>query len=265
MILYIKVIILEVYVLASGSKGNITYLKSNNLKIVIDVGISFLRIRQKFAEHNESLDVIDGLFLTHEHQDHTYGLKMFLKNVKVKNVFLTKGTYNGLAKDVREMIKNPIYIKSDDSFIFNEINVLPFMTSHDANEPVGFKLSYNNKDIVILTDTGYLDRSYYNVLENADLYILEANHNPSKLMSSPRPYVLKQRILSERGHLSNEDASWLMNRLIKNGKSIWVVAHMSEDCNSVEDVEEAIINVFDDPTKVEVYYANQEGLPVIKI
>lgn len=256
---------MEVYVLASGSKGNITYLKSNNFKLLVDAGISYQRIKQKFIEYNEDLNVIDGLFLTHEHQDHIYGLKMLLKKVKIRNIFLTKGTYNGLAGDIRELIKNPVFIKSDEEFVFNGIKVLPFMLSHDANEPVGFLFTYNDKKIVHLTDTGYVDMSYYSVLEDADFYLLEANHNPTKLMSSPRPYALKQRIISEKGHLSNEDASWLMNRLIKNKKAIWVVAHMSEDCNSIEDVEETIIEAFDDPTKVEVYYASQEGLAVIKV
>jgi phosphoribosyl 1,2-cyclic phosphodiesterase len=77
--------------------------------------------------------------------------------------------------------------------------------------------------------------------------------------------LLKKRIVGEKGHLSNEDAATLMNRLIQGRTSIWVVAHISEDCNSIDDIDEAIVKAFDDPTKVEVYYASQERLPVISL
>ena len=253
---------LEVFVLASGSKGNMTYLKVGHISIIIDVGISYRRMQFKMEEYGESLDHIDALLLTHEHQDHAMGLKMLLKNHRIKQIYLTQGTLDGLKSDVKAMIESYIIIKADQPFLIEDIQVTPFMVSHDANEPVAFVIE-REKKVVILNDTGYVDQSYHALLRDADLYVLESNHQPAMLMNSPRPFLLKKRILSERGHLSNEDAAWLMNELIKTKKSIWIVSHISEDCNSVLAIEEAIVSAFDDPTKVDIYYASKDGLPVI--
>jgi phosphoribosyl 1,2-cyclic phosphodiesterase len=256
---------MEVFVLASGSKGNMTYLKVGNLNIFIDAGISFNKVKSKMSEYDENLYDVKTLLITHEHHDHTMGLKQLLKNGHIEDVYLTKGTYNALDKDVADMIENVHFVESDDFFTIGDLEVNTFMLSHDAAEPVGYILKHEDKKMVVLTDSGYVDQSYHEMLCNADLYILEANHHPTKLMQSARPFLLKKRILSEKGHLSNDDACWLMNMFVKDKPSKWVVAHISEDCNTILDIEEAIVKQFDDPTKIEVFYASQEGLPVIKI
>lgn len=256
---------MKVFILASGSKGNITYLKVGNIGLLVDAGISYQKINRKMVSYGESLESIKALFLTHEHQDHTMGVLMLLKKGHIEHVFMTEGTYKALSSEIKSLIPYKHIVKADEPFQFEHMSIHPFMLSHDANEPVGYVIQSERHKVVFITDTGYVDQSYFELLENADLYVLEANHNPIKLMASPRPFLLKKRILSEKGHLSNEDACWLMNRLIVNRDSKWVVAHMSEDCNSIEDVEESIIKYFDDPTKVEVYYASQEGLPVITL
>lgn len=255
---------MKVYVLASGSKGNMTYLKVGHISMIVDVGISYRRMQTKMAEYDELLDDIDALLLTHEHQDHTMGLKMLLKQHTPKMIYLTQGTLNGLKDDVKALMKQYTIIKADEPFLISDIQVTPFMISHDANEPVAFVVE-REKKIVVLNDTGYVDESYHTLLKNADLYVLESNHHPAMLMNSPRPFLLKKRILSERGHLSNEDAAWLMNKLIESKKAIWVVSHISEDCNSVLAIEEAIVAAFDDPTKVEIHYASKDGLPGIDL
>lgn len=188
---------------------------------------------------------------------------MLLKNGGIEDVYLTKGTYDSLPIDVVKMFINTHIIHADIAFEVGEIRITPFMLSHDAAEPVGFVIENHIKKMVILTDSGYVDQSYFELLSDADLYIVEANHNPFTLFQSARPFILKKRIVGEKGHLSNEDAARLMNVLIKNKVSKWVVAHISEDCNSIEDIDIAIVKEFDDPTKVEVFYASQEGLPVI--
>ena len=259
-----EVIILEVFILASGSKGNMTYLKVGHIRLCIDVGISYRRMRLKMESYDESLESIDALLLTHEHQDHTMGLKMLLKHHQIKHIYLTQGTYNGLKDDVKALIQNYTIIQADQPFMIENIKVTPFMTSHDANEPVAYVIQQDKK-VVILNDTGYVDQSYYDLLTDADLYVLEANHHPAMLMNSPRPFLLKKRILSERGHLSNEDAAWLMNTFVKTKKAKWIISHISEDCNTILAIEEAIVQAFDDPTKVDIYYASKEGLPKIVV
>jgi phosphoribosyl 1,2-cyclic phosphodiesterase len=160
---------------------------------------------------------------------------------------------------------NVHFIEADQSFMIYDLKIDTFMLSHDAAEPIGFVFYYEDKKMVLLTDSGYVDQSYFELLKDADLYILEANHHPTKLMQSQRPFLLKKRILGEKGHLSNEDACYLVNLFVKDKPCKWVVAHISEDCNTILDIEEAIVKIFDDPTKVETFYASQEGLPVIVI
>ncbi|MDI6452658.1 MBL fold metallo-hydrolase [Peloplasma aerotolerans] len=256
---------MEIFVLASGSKGNMTYLKVGDIKLFIDAGISYKKIKDKMTVYQENMYDVKSLLITHEHHDHTNGLKMLLKQSFIEDVYLTKGTYDALSVDVVCLFQNTHIITVDIPFSISDILVTPFMLSHDAAEPVGFVVQHDDKKVVVLTDSGYVDQSYYQLLSNASLYILEANHHPTKLMHSPRPFLLKKRILSELGHLSNDDAAWLMNLFVKDGVSKWVVAHISEDCNTIFDIEESIIKAFDDPTKIEVFYATQEGLPGIKI
>jgi len=254
---------MKVYVLASGSKGNMTYLKVGHIKLYIDAGISYRRMHQKMDAYNEDINDVKYLLLTHEHHDHVMGLKMLLKQKIIKKIFMTQGTFEGLHDDVKSFLPEVSIVKSEESFDLGGVLVTPFVISHDANEPVGYVIN-GDKKLVIFYDTGYLDQVYYNLVSQADIYIVEANHHPTMLMQSPRPFHLKKRILSEKGHLSNDDASYLMNLLIKK-QAIWVVSHISEDCNSILAIEESIVKHFDDPTKVEVYYAEKEGLPVIEV
>ncbi|HPG42294.1 MAG TPA: MBL fold metallo-hydrolase [Acholeplasmataceae bacterium] len=253
---------MEIFVLASGSKGNVTYLKVGTQKLFIDAGISYQKIKQKMNEYQENIFDVKSLLITHEHHDHVMGLKMLLKYGAIEHVYLTKGTLNSLPVDVVSMFLHTHIITADVPFEIEEVKVTPFMLSHDAEEPVGFVITDDEHKMVVLTDTGYVDESYYPLLSGADLYLLEANHNPFTLFQSPRPFLLKKRIVGEKGHLSNEDAARLMNLFVKE-KSIWVVAHISEDCNCIDDIDEAIVKCFDDPTKVEVLYASQESLPGI--
>jgi phosphoribosyl 1,2-cyclic phosphodiesterase len=255
----------KIYVLASGSKGNMTYLKVGHIKLFVDAGISYKRIREKMEAYKEDLYDVKSILITHEHSDHIMGLRLLLKNKIIEDVYLTSGTYEALSEEIKILIKNVHIIKSEDTFDVLGLKVSTFMVSHDASEPVGYVIEDGSKKVCFVNDTGYVDQVYYDILSNADCYLLEANHHPTKLMQSPRPFLLKKRILGERGHLSNDDAAWLINRLVKDKTSKWIVTHISEDCNSVLDIEESIVKAFDDPTKVEVFYATKDGLPVIKI
>ena len=257
--------IVEVFILASGSKGNMAYLKVGDIKMFVDAGISYQKVKNKMEAYEENIFDVRTLLITHEHHDHVMGLKMLLKKAAIEDIYITKGTYNALPVDVVALFERVHFVVADEPFMISETKVSPFMLSHDAAEPVGYVIEHDYKKMVILTDSGYVDQGYHELLSNADLYLLEANHHPTELMNSARPFLLKKRILGERGHLSNDDAAWLVNLFVKDRKSIWVVAHISEDCNSELDIEESIVKAFDDPTKIEIYYASQESLPGIKL
>ena len=256
---------MEIFVLASGSKGNMTYLKVGHIKLFVDAGISYKRIREKMEAYGEVLSDVSTILITHEHSDHVMGLRLLLKHKIITDVYVTSGTYEALSNDIKELIENVHIISQEDTFDVLGLKVSTFMVSHDASEPVGYIIQNDEKKVCFVNDTGYIDQVYYEMLSDADCYLLEANHHPTKLMQSPRPFMLKKRILGERGHLSNDDAAWLVNRFVKTKNSKWIVTHISEDCNSIQDIEESIVNIFDDPTKVEVFYATKDGLPGIKI
>ena len=254
---------MNVFILASGSKGNMTYLKVGHIKCFIDAGISFRRMSIKMQDYQEDIFDVPYLLLTHEHHDHVMGLKVMLKKGFLKKIFMTKGTYEGLHEDVISLLPEVEIITSEIKFYIDDVKITPFEISHDANEPVGYVIE-REKKLVLLYDTGYLDQAYFHLISGADAYILEANHHPTLLMNSSRPFMLKKRILSEKGHLSNDEAAYILNRCIKQ-KAIWIAAHLSEDCNDILSIEESLVKVFDDPTKIEVYYATKEGLEGIKI
>ena len=257
---------MEIFVMASGSKGNMTLIKENDFHFFIDAGISYSKMVAKMNAYGQSVETVKTLFLTHEHLDHIAGLKTLLKQGVIEEVFLTKGTFQALSNEIKELLPNIYIIKADEEILVKNMKILPIMLSHDAFEPVGFIIENSEKKrLVLLTDTGYVDQSYIDQITDAEVYILESNHDPKKLLNSSRPFSLKQRILGITGHLSNEDAANLMNRVVKRKKAIWVVAHISDDCNDIFDIEKAIVEHFDNPLKVEVMFASQESLEVIKV
>ncbi len=257
---------MEIRVLASGSKGNIVSLISGNSHLLIDVGISFTRTKKKFEKYKIELESIDAIILTHEHKDHSSGLRVFLNNHPHVKVYLTKGTMDGLDKETKEAIENYTFIEPEISFKINDFEIYPMLISHDANEPIGVVAKSNGKKAIFITDTGYIHKDYFEVIKDADFYYLEANHDELMLMQThKRPHHLKMRILGERGHLSNNEATKILNEVIQSKRPIWAVAHISEDCNTEEKIEMACVKNFDDPFKVKLIYTSQESSKVIKI
>lgn len=257
---------MEIIILASGSKGNAMNIKSNNSNILIDIGISYQVLKSKLKENMVDIKSIKHLFITHEHSDHIKGLQVFLKYHGDVTVYLSLGTYESLDTKTKELLINYVILKSDNTYEILNFKFETYGLSHDAKEPLGFVISSNNKKVVIATDTGYIDESYFDLLSNADFYLLEANHEPSLLMDSSRPYYLKQRIISEKGHLSNHEASYLIDKFIPDDKkAVWAVAHISEDCNNLHLIEKSIVRIIKDPTKVDVLFTSQTTSKVVKI
>ncbi|MDL2292489.1 MBL fold metallo-hydrolase [Acholeplasma sp. OttesenSCG-928-E16] len=255
---------MEILILASGSKGNATYLKTKDTHILIDAGISYSKMKAKLLENKIDINIIDTVLLTHEHTDHTIGLKQLLKMQTIKKVYLTQGTYKAIKKDIEnDNIIN--IIKADSPFLVNDTKIHPIMTFHDAKEPIGFLISDDQAKMAYLTDTGYVHKSYYDLLLDLDLYVLEANHHPYLLINSTRPFHLKRRILGDKGHLSNEDAIYLLNQVVKTKKTTFIAAHISEECNSIMEIEKELVKSLKRPDLVDVYFATCEGLKVIKV
>ena len=251
---------MNIYVLASGSKGNMTFIQSQNHWLCLDVGISIKKIEEKLKNLPINKDLKCDVLLTHEHGDHTQGLKAFVSKGYVNKVYLNKGTLESLKDDVYDTIKDYVVLFDDHSFHVFDYVVTPFKVSHDAKDPVGFSLETNSKKIVLITDTGYLDIQNEMFIKDADVYLIEANHQPDTLLQSKRPYLLKRRILSEQGHLSNEDAAKLINKVMGDKPTHWVVMHISEDCNSILDIEKAVVKYIKNPLHIVIHYTGQDHI-----
>ena len=212
-------------VLASGSKGNSTFLLVNDKVILIDAGMTCAYIEDNLKELNISR--IDFVILTHTHTDHIGGLKVIIKKYNPV-VYLSLKMY----KELDFKLDN--YCLIDGDFNINELNVEVFKTSHDTDDSNGYIFNYNDKSIVYITDTGYINVKYHEKLKNKNVYIIESNHDIEKLMNGKYPYHLKQRILSDEGHLSNKDCSYYLKTFIGPNTSNIVLIHLSEENNTEE-------------------------------
>jgi len=218
-------------VLSSSSSGNSVYLEVNNKKILLDAGLSFRQLSIRALKKNIDISKIDYIFITHEHRDHVAGLYSVLINTNA-TIYLTKSTYKALSVNDKERI-NPInlkFIKVEEEFDIDGIKVLPFKTNHDAAESVGYRFEYDNKTLVYLTDTGEFDSR--EELINKECYILESNHEKDMLLMSARPWVLKERIASNIGHLSNEQSAEVFSNLVGPKTKTLVLYHLSSECNT---------------------------------
>ena len=212
--------------LASGSKGNCTLVQTKNHNILIDVGVTTLYIENNLRQLNIAPESIDIVLITHSHTDHTGGLKIFNKKyhpkVYISDAILTESKLN---KEDFNIIDNLEEI--------NDIIIKDFILSHDVADIKGYLIEEDKSSMVYITDTGYINKNYFDLISNKTLYIFESNHDVERLMNNPKyPYHIKIRILSDKGHLSNEDATYYLTKLIGKDTKYVVLAHLSEENNT---------------------------------
>ena len=216
-------------ILGSGSKGNSTLLIGNNKKILIDVGFSYPKMIMNLKELNVTPKDIDAIIVTHTHKDHIAGLSTFIK----KNNIMVY-TNNKMLPELAKLINEDMIKVMDDEYSIGEFNILAIHTSHDAPGSVGFVINDDKSNLVYVTDTGYINEKYLKKLVNKDNYIFESNHDINMLMTGPYPYILKQRVLSDKGHLSNELSGNYLKEIIGDKTKRIVLAHLSEINNTPE-------------------------------
>ena len=158
------------------------------------------------------------------HKDHISALKQFIKKYKIK-IYLTNKIFNSIDLEIEN------YQIYDEEIIIEDINVRTIKLSHDVDECRGFIFEYNNKDLVYITDTGYINQKYHELLKNRCAYIIESNRDVDLLMQSYRPHFIKLRILGDDGHLSNNDCSYYLSKFIGDKTKNIYLAHLSEDNN----------------------------------
>lgn len=217
---------MKIVVLGSGSKGNSTFIELGNKKILIDVGFSYKQMSERLAKINIDPKQIDAVLITHDHHDHVYGLKSFISKVKPL-LYITE--------EIEKVVLDEKYEKSvylTDEMFIDDIFVKVIPTSHDAITSNGFLLEYDGESIVYITDTGYINMRYINMLKNKTYYIIESNHDTEKLIKGPYPEYLQRRILSDKGHLSNELCAGYLSKLIGSNTKKIILAHLSHENNT---------------------------------
>ena len=220
---------MKLKVLASGSKGNSSLLITDNIKVIIDLGMSYPYISNKLLEENIEPSEIDAIFITHTHSDHIKGLKQFVKRNNTKVYVPLK-----IAEELSSTIPTSNLIIIEEELMINDLNISIIHTSHDAVASVGYIFSNNNKNIVYITDTGYINRRYLERIKNKNIYYIESNHDEEMLMNGPYPHILKQRILSDEGHLSNKTTAGYLKNIVGTNTKYIILAHLSEKNNTEE-------------------------------
>lgn len=211
--------------LASGSKGNCFYVYNNDKAILVDAGISCKKIEEGLGVVGENVDKVAGVFLTHEHIDHIRGVDVFSRKYNLP-VFGTKETLKagGFYGD------NFYPIKSEEVVKIGGMEVKGFEKSHDASNPLSFQVN-NGRCLSIATDIGIACKNVQDAISESDFLVIESNHDISMLENGRYPWFLKNRILGEKGHLSNlHSAVSVLEHARKRLKNV-VLAHLSENNN----------------------------------
>ena len=216
---------MQVSVLASGSKGNAVYVELDGTRLLVDAGISAARIKKALAQYDVDLHSIDAILVTHEHIDHVRGLKTLSKQYRLP-ILATQGTLENI--DGGAAFAGEMHVVTGD-FSIGGVRVRPFATSHDAADPCGFRLE-GSACFTLATDLGVVTDGVQAAIEEADVLVLEANHDPEMLRRGGYPWPLKRRILSDRGHLANSEAAWALMRMKKRPRKVYL-AHPSEENN----------------------------------
>ena len=253
--------------LSSGSNGNCYLVKSNTTALLVDAGISARQTGLRLANCDVKIEDISAILLTHEHSDHTVGIPALIKNENIK-LYTNRRTKTMLGFEVPE--EKIVLFETGDSFQIGDIEVTAFHNSHDAADPVGFRFSQGGSVITIVTDTGYVtDQAIENMLD-ANLLVLESNHDENILKVGRYPWFLKQRILGEKGHLSNDAAAAALLRILTSGNELKLktvlLAHLSAENNfpemalqTVKNILEAALPELSAQIKVEVLLRGEQS------
>ena len=233
---------MKIRVFASSSSGNCLLLSDGGTNILLDAGISMRRVEKALDNINLSMREIGGVLITHEHSDHISGLKMLMKHYEFP-VYAPSTVANHLRGLLPGIDDRLVLIPVGQYFEIGSLRVMAFHTSHDTPESVGYRFE-GNGSFALATDTGCITEDVYRELLGAKAVLIESNHDENMLCDGPYPVYLKRRILSDRGHLSNNHCARLARALAENGCKTVVLGHLSTHNNlprlAVEETEKAL-------------------------
>ncbi|MCC8103078.1 MAG: MBL fold metallo-hydrolase [Clostridiales bacterium] len=223
--------------IASGSSGNCIFAGTEHTSVLIDAGISGKKVVAGLKEIDRKPEELDAILITHEHSDHIKGLGVLARKYGIP-VYCSTGTRqemlcNHMLGTVDETLFHEV--TPDQHFLIQDLDVLPFRVSHDAAEPVAYRLSHEGKSVAVATDLGYYDDYVVDHLRQLDAVLIESNHDINMLQVGRYPYYLKQRILGLKGHLSNDNAGRLVGEILHENMKGILLGHLSQE-NNLEDL-----------------------------
>lgn len=226
---------LRAFTLFSGSSGNCTYVKAGDIEFLIDAGVCEREIAASLSALGTSLDNISHIFITHDHTDHTRGLEIICKKHSPA-VHITEGSARVSVNPDKTpyLCEHAVIHPLVYSVELGGVVVSSFATPHDSSASVGYSIEYNGYKIGFATDVGHVTDTVKSSLLGSNAVVLEFNHDVEMLVEGPYPDFLKRRILSDKGHLSNDSAAELVSFLAENGTDRFVLAHLSEQNNIPE-------------------------------
>lgn len=230
-------------VIASGSKGNCVLVRTDKTAVLVDVGISAKRVWAALQNLDFDRQNIEAILVTHEHGDHISGVGAVSRQLKIP-VFLTRDTYLTAKHRLGNMYDRVFFIRVGESFAVSDLTIHPFSSPHDAVDSCNFTVSHiDNPDrkLAIATDVGYQSRLLTTHLSHCSTLILESNHDLKMLKEGPYDWNLKQRIMSNHGHLSNLDAVGVISQVMHSGLKNLILAHLSEINNLPELAEQTML------------------------
>lgn len=214
---------MDIVFVASGSKGNATLIKDGNTLIQIDMGVSKKEVAAGLAKLGCNFSSIDAIFITHNHSDHIKGLPLYHGKIPVftgEETLSEEETFEALEPGLAVTV--------------GSLTILPFASSHDAPTPLNFVIFNDKEKLAYVTDTGTILEENLPILKNCTYYVFESNYDYSMLYASHRPLILKDRIASDYGHLSNADSANFLSSLIGDRTKQIFLAHISDECNTLE-------------------------------
>ncbi len=221
-------------ILASGSSGNSFYLETPKKRILVDAGLSGKKIVSLLDEIDRKPENLDAILVTHEHKDHIHGVGVLARKYNL-DVYANSKTWQAMDKMLGKLDVSQKHIfETGKVLTFDDIDIESFAVSHDAVAPQFYRFMKDDKSFVMLTDTGYVSDRMSGIIENADAYLIEANHDIEILRAGSYPWSTKQRILSDYGHLSNEAGAQAMIDSLGNRTQKIYLGHLSKENNIKE-------------------------------
>ena len=218
-------------VLASGSSGNAIYIENEEHTFLVDAGLSGKKMESLFAEIGRSMKQLDGIFVTHEHGDHIKGLGVIARKYGVP-IYANEKTWQAMDGLIGKVpLEQRFQFDMETVQSFGQLDVESFAVSHDAADPMFYTFHQNGRKLVIITDTGYVSDRMKGIIRGADAFVFESNHDVSMLQMGRYPWSVKRRILSDVGHVSNEDAAVAISEVVDLKETKIYLSHLSKDNN----------------------------------